>query len=407
MTIQSGLLSAFGMAPETKFRKVPLTTNQVGIANTNPHRFWTVESDGGFPAKPDILVPYDEQDGSSSLRRTVLQAKDYNGAKSFKLDAENLVIALLGVFGKAVQTQLAGVTTTTTTHVFQQVFTKGDTKPSFVAEEIFGIGQYGRLSSGVVIPRLDVTLGRTLMGAMQAVPYRQVPNRYIDNSGADVDYDWTNALQDLPGAMQDGTEHVQAKITTVPTYIDVVPGACGDGPFVHARIVHGSEATFGTTFFRLNDTTDMNFSVPEGSSFSAFFDAESHHIMGSGYDPGAVNGNAFHVDGKFDVLFEDNSILKNILAKCYFGVNFKVQGILIGNSGIRYSMEVFIPRFRFLTAETTTPARAMMTGGNWVAEQDPARGYEAKITLVNACDISAWGGKVSDNPGGMGGWINS
>jgi len=441
MTIQSGILSAFGMCPETKFRKVPLTGDQVGIVGTNPMRFFTIEPDGGFPAKPDITVPNDEIDGSASLKRTILGAKDYDGRQSYKADAENMLIPRLGVFGKVTNltvtplleersngngnggTKAYGTTepgpapratgTTATTsattgdpqpgHAVKHVFTMGGNKPSFTAEEIFGLHKYGRLSSGVIVPRLDTTLGRLIMETFTATPYRQIPNRYINNAGADTDYDWRDVDGPLPAAMQDGVENTMAKITAVPNYVDVTPDACGDGPFVHARIVHGSETGFSNVFFKLNGVTDLDFKVPEGSTISRYFDAEAHHIMGSGYDPGATNANAFHVEGKFDVLFEDNSIILNTLAKCYFSVNFKVLGILIGGT-TRYSWEVYIPRFRFLSSETTTPARAMMTGGNFVAEVDPALGYEIKETLINTTDISTWGGEVGDNPGGLGGF---
>lgn len=145
--IESGRLSAFGLCPETKFRKVPVTAGQVGIAGTNPHRFFTIEADGGFGANPDIAVPYDEISGSPGLRRTILGAKDYAGGVTFKSDAENMLIPLYGVMGNDAITQLAGQTTTSITDVFQHVLTFGPNKPSFTAEEIFGRGHYGRLSS--------------------------------------------------------------------------------------------------------------------------------------------------------------------------------------------------------------------------------------------------------------------
>lgn len=408
MTIQSGILSAFGMAPETKFRKVPVTAEQVGIATTNPHRFWTIEPDGGFPATPDIWAANDEIDGSASRRRTILTAKDYDGRQSFKADGENLDIPLLGVYGTVTETQVFNGTVTPLVDVYKKVYVQGGKKPSFTAEEIFGLGNYGRLSSGVIIPRLDMTFGRMIMASINAVPYRQIPNRYIKNDGNDEDYNWTDDLANvLPAAMQDGTEGVQAHITAAPTLIDVVPDACGDGPFVHARIVKGTETGFEDTFFKLNGITDLDFMVPEGFSINQYFDYESHHIMGSGYDPGATNSNAFNVEGRLDVLFEDNDLILNTLAHCYFGLNFKVQGILIGNSGIRYSLEYHIPRFRFLNSDTVTPARAMMTGGNWVAELDPEFGYEAKVTLINTTKVSDWAGEESSDPGGLGGYTLS
>jgi hypothetical protein len=401
---ESGIRSAFGMAIENKFRKVPLTGDQVGIANTNPLRFWTVEPDGGFMARPDIVVPHDEIDGDIGLKRTILAAKDYDGGETWKADAENLVLALLGLFGQTKETQIAGTTTTTITDVYKQVFTKAGKLPSFTVEEIFGEHAYGRLSSGVIINRLDMTFGRVMMARMGAVPYRQIPNRYIlPSTGADVDYDWTNADGDLPAQMQDGTEGVQAKITATPTYIDVDPTDCGDGPFVHARIINGSKAGFESNFLTLNDDP-LTYSIEEGFTINCFRDTESHHIAGSGYDPGDTTANAFHCEGRFDVLYRDNVILKNTLAKCRFGLNFKIVGIPIGNSGQSYSIEFHVPRFRFLESQTNKSARAMRTGGGWVAEVDPVLGYEVEITLISTTSVADWGGKVGDSPGGLGGW---
>mgnify|MGYP000179828522 CR=1 FL=1 len=403
---ESGILSAVGLCIESVWRKVPHTGTAVGVSTTNPHRFFTVEPGGGFVARPDIMVPADEIDGEIELKRTILGAKDYEGGFSFKADAENLLYPLLGVFGKDIQTQISGTTTTTITAAYSHLFTPNLYAPSFTVEEKYGRGNSGRLSSGVIFNQLDLAFGRVVTASLRGVAYRQIPNTYPNASGVDTDYDFTSSSGALPGQMNDGVYTDNIAITSSPTYIDVYPSNLGNGPFSFGGMSYGSESGFSSSYCKIDDVA-VDVKILEGFNLSIARGLESHHIAGAGYDPGDCTGNGIAVTGNIGILYSNNSINSAVLKKSKFSFNFKITGISIGNSGQKYTIEVYIPRARFIESSTDLVAGAMTAGGNFVAEKDTSLGYGVKITLINTTSVSSLGGKVSSSPGGMGGWSNS
>jgi hypothetical protein len=417
MTIQPGQLSAIGLCIEANWNVVPKTTDQVGITGTNPHRFFTCESDGGVMPKIDMNVPYDEVDGDISLRRTILQAKDYDGGFGFKADPEAMAYPTLGIFGKVTQTDL-GVGSGAV-HAYSKDFVPYVHAPSFTLESVFGDKTVGRLNAGYILNLLEFTYGRTIMCRMGGYAGRQIPNEYPNLAGVDTEYDFTNVDGDLPWQMNNGTESEQIKVSGTRNFVDIYPAYGGNGPLVHAKMKPGSITGFDTSdittsgFVKINDVlvpynqaTGAGLKIQEGSTISIAREVNVFHVAGSGWDIGACSTGGIRVTGNMSFLYEDNTVPLAALAKKKISVNFKIPGLLIANNSVYYYMhEVYLPRIRFLDPGQRMANGGMTVPGDFVAEKDVSLGYEIKMTNVDTFSFTGLAGQESTNPGGLGGFV--
>lgn len=397
---QSGRGSSVGFVIESAFRSAPVTNISgnnyyPGIPATNPNRFFIAEPGGGYSPKPTKDVGESEIDGNFSIKRVTMTGKTYEGKDSFKVDPENLYYPLLGILGKDVESTL-------TSGALHHVMTPYKHLPSFTQEEQFGDATYGRLSTGVVFSGLNLTFGAILMAELTYHAHRQIPNRYPAGTN-DVDYDYTSTPALLPSQLGgDGTKLV--KLTVAPTYVDVAEGNCGNGPLVFANMQFGSESGFSNSFLTINDVAYAGKILP-GYNVQLTRNIESWMTGGSGYDPGQPVGNVFSASGKLTFLFEDNTIPANVNANCKFGINMKFIGAQIASTGFYYTLEIFLPRVKFL--ESDGPIRndkTMTVGGSFQAEYDAAAQTECKITLRNSFTHAALAGTESGTVGGLGGW---
>lgn len=400
---QSGRSSVVGFAIESAFGSVPLTSlggnvYSVGIAGTNPNRFFAVDPGGGYDTDPTKDVGTDEQDGDFENHRITLTGKQYPGDDTFKIDPENLYYPLLGLLGRDVETTLGG-------GAYRHVFTHQKYMPSFTQEEQFGDATNGRLSAAVVMDAINITHSAILMAKINYHAHRQIPNRYPGPGGTDVDYDFTNVAGLLPSQL--GGDHTKTtKLTVVPGYVDVAEGNCGNGPLVFANARTGTAAGFSNAYITLNDV-GYDAKILPGWTLDIMRNIESHMIAGSGFDPAAPVANEFMASGKMDVLFIDNTIPQATLSNCKFGINMAFQGPQIGSSGFYYLYEVYLPRVKFLKANMRRVGKSMMTGGTFQTEKDAALGYSCKITLQNSFTHASLAGTQPQLGGGLGGWVAS
>lgn len=402
MAGQSGRSSSVALAIESLFCAAPLSGSgnpyTLGIPSTNPMRAFTVQPGGGFGVKPTKEVGKNELDGDFSIKRTTMTAKPYDGKDSFKVDPENLYYWLLGLFGRDVETTLAS-------GAYQHVFTHNKYMPSFVMEEQFGNATSGRLSTGLCVGGINLVHSGILMAEATYYAHRQIPNRYPNGALTDTDYDFTSSPGILPSQLG-GDWSKTVKLTTTPTYVDVAEGNCGNGPLVFASMQNGSASGFSSNFITINDVAYAGKILP-GYNVDFMRDIERFQVGGGGYDFTQPVGNDFDVNGKWTLLFEDNTIPANVLANCKFGINMKFVGPQIGNTGFNYSYELYLPRVKMLDADVIRTDKAIITGGSFQAEKDAVLGYEAKITLVNSFTHASLAGTVASNPGGLGGWAAS
>lgn len=397
---QTGLSSAVGLCIESIFRQVPLTliTGQnygVGVPNTNPHRFFTIEPGGGLAAKPSISIPDNEIDGDVQLSRTVKEAMTYDGSFSFKVDGENIVFPLLGVMGRAVQTVKQAADSTHSPAVNSWMFTPFKYAPSFSVEEVLGDGTYARLSSGSVITKLELDFGKTVMGSLGITPHRQVPNVYLNATNIQTDYDFGINKTIIPAQMStalgNGTNTWQR--TTAPGFIDVPSGATGNGPFVFGAMTFGTSGTVANGLGSPNafymsyaDQTGtmygINADILEGVKLTFDRKIDSQMTAGSSFDPGAVTGSQFSTTGHIDFLFKDSSIVLAAIRHSQVCINFKLVGNLIGTSGQQYSLEVFLPHVKLTNVSGPSIVDGpLVVGCDFAAKKDPSNPNAVVITL--------------------------
>ncbi len=393
---QTGITTAIGFALEQDWRTAPITVdsgalNKIGIVDNSPERFWTLEPGSGLPARPDIVAPDNELDGDIQVTRTILAGKTYNGSLSFKADGENLYDALLGLFGKDVQTQIQTAATGISANVFSHVFTPGVYFPSHTCEEIFGDHTIGRVSTGVVIQSLNLTFGRILMAAMNSIPYRQIPNQYPDGSGVLTDYQFDNTARVIPVQMG-GNGTKTWKRTATPTYVDVQQEQgtikYGNGPFVFAGMTYGLQAGNFAAAFMTVDDSPVSLDILEGMTLNMSRRVDATMTAGSGFDPGACTGSQWVAAGRIPILYKDTTMQLAALRHSKIALNFQIVGVHIGTGGTKnYVIDVFIPNMRISVPEGPNSVDGpMMTGGDWVARRDPSTGYVIQVTLQNTVD---------------------
>lgn len=397
------------MCLESAWRTVPLTgaanPRTIGVTGTNPHRFMICDPGGGFPVKPVIEVADQEIDGDIELHRTIYQGNDYKGSFPFKVDPENLYYPALGIFGTDIQTTAQAADSTHSPAAFKHNFKPGKYTPSYTVEEIFGDATYGQLTSGVLMQRLDLTLGKTVTAKLNAYGFRQMPNRYTDATGADVNYNFGSTATVIPAQM--GGDGAKTLIrTATPTYIDVPEQADNNGPLTFKGITNGTQAGFATAYLII-DGAAAAVQILEGSSFHFERSLEEFMTGGSGPDMGACVANEFMCGGTLNILFQDNSIPQATLQHAKCALNIRINGALIGTSGQKYGMEIYFPWITFLDAGLTINATALLTGGQFRGKKDPTFGASCQLSLWNTVDNTNLGGTSGSSPGGLGGWSNS
>jgi hypothetical protein len=401
---QTGITSAIGMCLEDTHRQVPIsvlsgTNYVVGIANSNPHRFFIVDPGGGLIGKPDIETPDNEIDGSPELTRTLLVGKTYDGSYTFKGDGENMYFPMLGIFGRDLQS----VAQTGSPNMWQHIFRIGKYAPSFSVEEKMGDGTFGRLSSGVLIQRMEFDFGKHLTCKVQMMPYRQIPNKYVTLAGVATKYGFGQTPVIIPYEMQswlgNGTNTWQ--VTAAPGYVDVQQEQPTDyentGPFVFASMAYGLAATnFNTNpasvalaaAFLTIDDVPVNVQILEGISFVVDRKIDGSMTGGSGYDFGASTASQVTTTGKISVLFQDETFQLSALSHAKVALNFKLVGVAPGTTGVQqYIFDVYLPNLRIKVPEGPTISDGpMLTGGDFVARRDPTLGFSVAMTLINTVD---------------------
>ncbi len=391
---QSGITSAVGMALESTWTTVPLTTSVVGIASTNPCRFAIVESGSGMD--PEVTrETKDEIDGDVSIRRSILTAKDYKGKFTHWMDGENAYYPLLGMFGRDIQTT-STAPTSTVTGTYKHQFRAGLYAPSFSIEEGIGNKTYGRLSSGAVIEELTITFGPTATIEYSVTAARQMTNQYPNASGVLTQYDFTSTPSVLPNQMG-GNGTITAGINPAPTYVDVLQGV-----FVFANIGVGTKQA---SILEINGSA-ANITFLEGSSVTFKRTVESDMIAGSGFEPGAFTGGKFSVTGKIKGLYVDNGIPLAMLSDSQVSLNFLIKGPSIPTTPDSYSIELHVPNMRLDKAPVPLDNKAIMIDADFLGLKDPTAGYDASVFLLNTFSNATLGG-TSPGAGGLGGWAAS
>lgn len=407
---ETGLSSAFGLAIEDVWRSAPVTLSggtayNLGVAVRNPLRFCVVEPGAGVIGKSTIMTPDNEIDGDVTLSRTIKTDSTYNGQYAIKLDGENGYYPLLGMLGRDIQTQIQTVSSTIDTAMFNHSFRPFKFAPSFTIEEIFGSGRYGRVSTGTLIQRTEITFGKVVMMTVTLIPFRQIPNQYADATGALNDYIYGQTANKIPKQLQGwvGNGTNTWSVTPAPTYVDVQQETpqqiYGNGPFVFAGIgiLPGTigGANFASTIMCVNNVPITNTELLEGFTITINRTIAADMIGGSGYDPGIAVGSQVTVSGKFDLLYEDTTFQLAQLKHSKVALNFKVVGVIPGNLACTtpYSLEVYLPNCRLTTNSGPTMVDGpIQVGGDYVARKDPALGYPVRIDLVNQFDNTALGG---------------
>jgi hypothetical protein len=415
------------MCIESAWRSAPVTlvsgpNYSVGIASTNPHRFMLLDASTGFPLKPVIDAAKKEIDGDFEVRRTILQAKQYDGGFTWKVDPENSYYMLLGMLGKDVQTQLAFVGSAASNNVFKHVLQPNSTRgyqPSFTIEEIFGDQTIGRLTTGCVVQKLVFTFGPTVTCQASIYGYRQIPNSYPNSAGARTDYNYTNAYAVMPSQIGgDGTKQLKATLNTAATYVDVAEptvggSGTGNGPMTFASAINGTLGGAYATNFLTVDGTGVAIEILPGSTISMERVIDRFQVAGSDFDMGATAAHEWDVTGKLDMLFIDNTIPLAVMRRSNLGLNFKLNGPQIGTTAYNYGVEFYVPRFNLLDGGVEIPSAAIMTGGNFQAKKDlsgitavSAVNTAVQVILTNTTDNTSLAGTAGTTgaAGGLGGW---
>lgn len=360
---------------------------------------------GGIQGSPNIVTPNDEIDGDVTMQRTMLVAKSYAGEFPFKGDGENMFEPLLAIFGKDVQTQVAGAGSTTITPVYKHVYTPSSPGyfPSFTFEEIFGDANYARLTSGVITEELSLDFNSILQCRERVAGYRQTPNKY-----GDLQYDFGSATANLIPTEMGGNATKCFERTATPTFVDVAQLNNGNGPFVWGGMGFGNESGFSAAFVKV-DGSAKTVNILPGIKINIKRMIESFLVGGSGYDPGACVGNALEITGSMDILFQDNTIPLAALSNSRIELNFVFDGIYIGSSAVKYRIEVYIPHAKFLRNPVVMPNGAIHVGGEFACKKDATSGWPIKISLTNAFSNANLVGLAgsSGNQGGGGGWLNA
>jgi hypothetical protein len=398
------------MCIESVFGAVPVTLQSgsnynVGIASTNPHRFWKVMPSKGFTPKPTIKPQDKEIDGDFDVHRILLLDRMYDGEFTWLADTESLYYALLGLFGVDGQTTAQAADSTHAPAAYRHAFQANKNRgyaPSFTVEELFGDHVYGRLTSGCVVQKLALTFGEDVTATVALYGAHQTPNNYPLN-GARTDFDYGNTANVYPTQMGgNGTNTITG--TASPTYVDVAEPQDGNGPLVFAAITYGSQGGAFASNFLTIDGTGYAADLVRGGTLEMTRAISRVPVAGQDYDVATFVAHEWTISGKLDLLFLDNALPKAALARKTVGVNFKVVGPSIGTSGKTYDLEVYLPNINFLESGPEIPATELMVGGNYYAKQDPAAGYSALITVTNTVTNVSLAGTAGSNPGGLGGW---
>lgn len=396
----TGITSAVGLAIESQFCQPPLSgTNPatVGIAGTNPLRYMIVEPGGGFAGEPELNLGA-EIEGDVQLLRAPMVGRKYQGAFRFYADPENLFYPLLGVFGRDIaSTQQAA--SGTNPAVYQHQFLPGRQIPSFSVEEDIGDGTWARLSTGVLVQKLELQLARLFTAEVALLAHRQLPNRYPDGNGHIVDYFFGATPTLLPPAMGGNGSLTVVRTPPPPSFVDV--SANGGGPFVFAEIAHGTQAGFASAWLQV-DGNPIAVDLLEGSCILFEREIQSVLVAGSGYDPGAAVVNRFLCSGRLVCLYEGMDLPEAALAARQVGLNFAVTGIGIGSTGLGYHMEVHLPNLRLVRAPLPLTEGMLAIDADFVALRDPVLGYTAKVTLVNTVNATTLGGQLVSGSGSSG-----
>lgn len=411
----AGKPSKVGFYIESAHKTVPITTaggaaNTLGIAATNPGRFFIV-SGGGMGGDPEIEFPEGEMDGSRERKRSIYIAHGPNGTYPgqfpFLGDGETLYYPLLGTMGNDVQTQLAA--SATGQAPFKHVFKFDQNyRPSFTCEEILGDATVGRVTAGCVFPGLDFSLGKILSMALSSLGYGQVPNMYVA-AGVETTYDFTSSQTVIPGQLGgDGTK-TWAR-TASPVYVDVAQGNSGNGPFTFAQIQYGNESGFSSHYMLRNGAAYVSgdAKVLEGGRISLANNISPYMTTGSGYEAGQCVLNDHKVSGVFPTFFINNEQLIGTRNHDKFSLNMMYRGPQIGSSGFYYDLEFHIPHLKFTTPPPTLQNSALMLDGKWDAIYDATAGYSVKITLTNTTSNALLGGVAPlSGDGGLGGFTKT
>jgi hypothetical protein len=422
---QTGLATAVGMTIERAFREAPLslisgTNYNLGIATTNPHRFWTIDPGGGIIGKPDIDAPDGEIDGDVELKRTIKRGMSYEGSFSFKADAENLMYPLLGMFGRDQYSQIQSVTSAITAAMYRHVFTPNKYAPSFSLEEIFGDAATGRVTGGMTVLSLDLDFQATVMARMNVRGHRQVPNNLFAD-GSFTDYHYGSGNNIIPGNMStlfgNGTNTWNR--TPTPGYVDIEQEQptqrMGSGPFTFAGMQYGTATPAGTlalggapdfttaatAFISIDGVAVTDgIEILTGPALSLSRNITSQMIAGSGYDPGAATGNQFSASGRLPILFNDMTIYEAVLRHSRVSLNFRIFGIRPGVGGAKnYMLEVYVPNVRFLNVSGPISTDGPITEDlSWRARKDPNLGYSCLVMLQNQFDASQLAGEFFTGP---------
>jgi hypothetical protein len=360
------------------------------------------------------VVPDNEIDGDIQLARTVKVATMYDGSYSWKADAENLQYPLLGIFGKDVQT-LAQAAGAGISAMYQHAFSPFKRAPSFVIEESFGDGTYGRASAGTLVQSVELDFGKVLMARMSVMPFRQVPNQYPNSSSVPTDYLFGSTAAVIPRQMQgwlgNGTNTWRS--TATPTYVDIIAEPWGrpwaNGPFTFASMTFGQQGTLiGGAYaplvssYLMVDNVAYAVEIVEGMTLTFSRAVRGDMVAGSGFDPGAITGSQFSVSGKITILFNDTTIQMAQLRHSQLSLNFQLLGLQPGTSNSQqpYSLDVFLPNMRLTQPEGPVLSDGpIMVGGTFVAKKDPTLGYAALLTLKNTFDGTQLAGAWSSSGG--------
>jgi hypothetical protein len=383
------------MAIESAFRSAPLTliggtVYAVGNPATNPLRYAILEPSQGIEAQVEIDSGK-EVDGDFQQRRATLTGKTYSGEVVLKADPENLYYLLLGMFGRDLQTTLHVQDAQHSPAAYSHTFLPGRTAPSFTVEEDLADGTNGRLTSGVIVSRLEFDFGKIVTVKAQLEGYRQIPNTYTNAGGVATQYGFGSVAGLLPAQMGgDGTKQVIA--TASPGYVDVAQGQSGDGPLVFAGLGTGTQAGFGAAYLLVNGTP-VAVEILEGSRIVVEREIDSRMAAGSGFDRGAVTANKFLVTGQLVALYEDMTLPANMLQFSQLALDLLFTGAPIGTSGYSYSLEFHVPHLKLTKAPVGEAVDTIVINSDFVTRKDDVLGYTVKVIAQNSVNNVALAGQ--------------
>lgn len=412
----SGRATAVGMTIESAFGQAPLTlasgsNYNVGIAGSNPERFFKLNPCRGFPVKPEMQVGQSEIDGDFDIHRIFMTARSYQGEFAWPADPENLYYPFLGIFGVDAQTGLdTSQSPNSYGHAFQPNKKRGY-QPSFTIEEVFGGRSYGRITTGCVVQKLELTFGRTVTAQKMVLGAHQAPNNYLNASSARTNYDYGSAQNIIPSQLAGATLGNGTNTWTVtpsPTYIDVAEPQDYNGPLIFAQMGYGSQGGAFAGALLTVDGAAYGIQLLEGFTISIERKIEALLTALTDYDMATFVGDEWIISGKMNLLFTDNTIPLAVLRRATCGLNLKITGPAI-NAVSNYALEAYIPNFNFQEGGVEIPDTHMIVGGTWTAKQDPAQGYSGLFTLTNTVTNAGFGGGGGSqgSAGGLGGFSTS